>query len=160
MPKPHVSEAEFDSTYDQYSLSVFRFALAWTDDWATAEDLTQDAFIKLWANRDRLDWTQPLLPWLLTTTRHLATDRFRRIRRLVGMPSGDLHGNGNPESDSRIRWMDLQPRLAGLSQVERTAIVLTAVVGLTSEEAANVVGTTASAVRAAVSRARANLDVK
>ena len=56
--------------------------------------------------------------------------------------------------------MDLQPRLGRLSSTERSALVLTAVVGLSSEDAAEALGTTAGAVRAAVSRARTNLDDK
>ena len=80
MPDPYVTEAEFDTTFDRCWLPVFRLALAWTNDWASAEDLTQDAFLKLWAKRTELDWSTPLLPWLLTATRRLATDRFRRLR--------------------------------------------------------------------------------
>ena len=160
MPKPQISETEFDTTFDRDWLSVFRFALAWTNDWSAAEDLTQDAFTRLWVNRDRLDWTQPLLPWLLTTTRRLATDRFRRLRRLVVPLRNEVQLGGDPDSDARIRWMDLQPRLDRLSRTERSALVLTAVVGLSSEDSAEALGTTAGAVRAAVSRARTNLDDK
>ena len=47
MPDPYVTEAEFDTTFDRCWLPVFRFALAWTNDWASAEDVTQDAFLKL-----------------------------------------------------------------------------------------------------------------
>ena len=157
MPDPYVTEAEFDTTFDRDWLPVFRFALAWTNDWASAEDLTQDAFLKLWAKRTELDWSKPLLPWLLTATRHLATDRFRRVRTTFRAPARGDAGRGLVDSDARVRWMDLRPRLAALSPTQRSALVLTTVVGLSPEQAAKTLGTSAGAVRAAVSRARANL---
>jgi RNA polymerase sigma-70 factor (ECF subfamily) len=156
MPNPDITQAEFDTTFDRYWLPVFRFALAWTNDWAAAEDLTQDAFLRLWTKRAALDWSQPLLPWLLTATRNLATDRFRRIRPALRFDRGDAE-TGLVDSDARLRWMDLRPRLAQLSPTQRTALVLTTLLGFTPEQAADTLGTSAGAVRAAVSRARANL---
>jgi len=157
MPDPDVTEAEFDTTFDRYWLPVFRFALAWTNDWASAEDLTQDAFVKLWAKRSELDWSKPLLPWLLTAARRLATDRFRRLRAALRTTDGSDAGGGFVDSDAHIRWLDIRPKLAQLSPTQRSALVLTKVVGLSPEQAAQTLGTSPGAIRAAVSRARANL---
>ena len=48
--------------------------------------------------------------------------------------------------------------MSTLSSLERTALVMTAVQGATYEEAGRVLGTSAGALRAAVSRARAKLE--
>jgi RNA polymerase sigma-70 factor (ECF subfamily) len=48
--------------------------------------------------------------------------------------------------------------MARLSPLERTAIVLTALEGYTYADAAEVLGTSAGALRAAVSRAREKLE--
>jgi RNA polymerase sigma-70 factor (ECF subfamily) len=157
MPNPDITEAEFDATFDRYRLPVFRFALAWTNDWAAAEDLTQDAFIKLWTKRADVDWSEPLLPWLLTTTRHLATDRFRRLRTALRIAPGTDSG-GLVDSDARLRWIDLRPKFADLAAGQRAALVLTAVMGLSPDQAADALGVSAGAVRASVSRARAHLS--
>ena len=71
---------------------MFRFALAWTNDWTAAEDLAQEAYLRLWDHRGRLDWGRPVLPWLLVTTRRLATDRFRALRRRLSpsTPTGSV----------------------------------------------------------------------
>jgi len=45
-----------------------------------------------------------------------------------------------------------------LSTLERTALVMTALEGATYEEAGQILGTTAGALRAAVSRARTKLE--
>ena len=48
--------------------------------------------------------------------------------------------------------------MADLSPLERTALVMTALEGATYDEAADVLGTTPGALRAAVSRARTKLE--
>lgn len=148
------AELAYERAYDDHWADVFRFALAWTNDWAAAEDLAQDAFVRLWNQRDRLDWSRPPLPWLLVTTRRLATDRFRRLRRRISPPPP-------PESLSdttHARWLDVAVAMERLSPLERTALVMTALEGASYEEAGQVLGTTAGALRAAVSRARTKLE--
>jgi RNA polymerase sigma-70 factor, ECF subfamily len=154
LPGPDADE-RFEQEFQRHWLTVFRFALAWTNDWSAAEDLAQDAFARLWARRTTMNWSKSTLAWLLTTTRHLATDRFRRLRRAVRLTDG----GGTPalDSDARLRWLDVRTAMAGLTPVQRSALVLTAVVGLDSEAAARALDTTPGAVRAAVSRARSTL---
>ena len=149
-------DRQFEEVFQRDWLVVFRFALAWTNDWSAAEDLAQDCFARLWARRMSVDWSRPMLPWLLTTARRLATDRFRRLRRIVrltdGAPSSGL------DADARLRWLDVQSAMAELTRLQRSALVLTAVVGLDSQAAAEALDTTPGAVRAAVSRARSVLS--
>ena len=147
---------EYERAFDAHWNDVFRFALAWTNDWGAAEDLAQDAFLRLWDHRGRLDWQQPLLPWLIVTTRRLATDRFRSLRRRISGSSA-LEGMA-PDPATRARWLDVRDAMAGLSALERSALVLTALEGATYDEAAVALATTAGALRAAVSRARAKLE--
>jgi RNA polymerase sigma-70 factor (ECF subfamily) len=148
------TEAAYERAYATYWTDVFRFALAWTNDWTAAEDLAQEAFLRLWNNRRQLDWDRPALPWLLVTTRRLATDRFRALRRrlLPSSPPATL------DEATQVRWLDVSAAMAVLSPLERAALVMTAMEGATYEEAAQVLGTTAGALRAAVSRARTKLE--
>jgi len=144
----------YDRVFEAHWSDVFRFALAWTNDWAEAEDLTQEAYLRLWNHRARLDWDRPVLPWLLVTVRRLATDRFRRIRRHLLTPPEPA----SLDASVQARWLDVQAAMNGLSPLERSALVMTAIEGATYEEAALVLGTTAGALRAAVSRARTKLE--
>lgn len=152
---PADPDESFNAAFERHWVSVFRFALAWTNDWPAAEDLAQDAFLRLWAKRASIDWSSPIMPWLLTTTHHLATDRFRRLRRAVlAPPRSDMAGL---DSDARLRWLDVRDALAVLTPFQRSCLVLTAVVGLDAESVGQAVGTSAGGVRAAVSRARETL---
>jgi RNA polymerase sigma-70 factor (ECF subfamily) len=150
-----VTERRFRQAYEDCWLPVFRLALAWTNDWPAAEDLAQEAFTRLWKRRTVIDWDRPVLHWLLVTTRHLATDRFRRLRRAVlapPLPHSALDG------DARLRWLDLQRAFLSLAPAERAALTTVAISGLDYDEAAVILGTTAGALRAAVSRARRKLE--
>ena len=150
------TEIAYERAYEQHWADVFRFALAWTNDWSAAEDLAQDAYLRLWNSRDRLDWNRPVLPWLLVTARRLATDRFRALRRRLLSAYHPASIDNDPAA--RARWLDVCAAMAELSPLERTALVMTAVEGATYEEAGRVLGTTAGALRAAVSRARTKLE--
>ena len=148
------TELAYERAFEEHWSDVFRFALAWTNDWGEAEDLAQEAYIRLWNHRARLDWTKPVLPWLLVTSRRLATDRFRGLRRrlLPTSPPATL------DTAVQVRWLDVRAAMAELSPLERTALVMTAIEGATYEEAGRLLGTTAGALRAAVSRARTKLE--
>jgi RNA polymerase sigma-70 factor (ECF subfamily) len=146
----------YERAFEEHWTDVFRFALAWTNDWTSAEDLAQEAYLRLWNHRGQLDWGRPVLPWLLVTTRRLATDRFRVLRRRLLAPTHAVAIDTDPAL--RTRWLDVSAAMRDLSPLERTALVMTAIQGATYEEAGRVLGTTAGALRAAVSRARAKLE--
>jgi RNA polymerase sigma factor (sigma-70 family) len=148
------TEIAYERAFEEEWSNVFRFALAWTNDWGAAEDLAQEAYLRLWNHRGRVDWNRPVLPWLLTTTRRLATDRFRGLRRRL-LPTSHP---ATLDTAVQARWLDVCAAMASLSRLERTALVMTAIEGASYEEAGRVLGTTAGALRAAVSRARTKLE--
>lgn len=144
----------YERAYHQHSKDVFRFILAWTNDWSSAEDLTQETYLRLWRHRGSVDWGRPMLPWLLVTARHLANNRFRALRRRLTSPQTDV---GLDES-LRARWLDVRAAFKTLTPLERTALIVTAIDGWSYAEAAQVLQTTDGALRAAVSRGRDKLE--
>ena len=152
VPDPHAGT--FETAYADTWLPVFRFALAWTNDWSAAEDLAQEAFLRLWGRRAEIDWSVSVLPWLLVTTRRSATDRFRRLRRALSLRAPTDVGAG---PDARLEWLDLRESFRTLSSLERSALVLTAIEDLNATEAGAILGIEANAVRSAASRGRRKL---
>lgn len=147
-------DAAYQRAYEEHWQDAFRLALAWTNDPAAAEDLAQEAYVRLWNSRSTVDWERPLLAWLLVTTRRLATDRFRAIRARISsvpVPATDDQG-------AQDEWLDVRAAMARLSPLERAAIVLTALEGYSYADAGQLLGTSAGALRAAVSRAREKLE--
>jgi RNA polymerase sigma-70 factor, ECF subfamily len=148
-------ELQYERAYDRFSRDVFRFVLAWTNDWTSAEDLTQETYLRLWEHRASIDWDRPVLAWLLVTARHLATNRFRALRR-----SFPTVGSERPSDESvRVQWLDVRQAIGRLTPLERTALILTAIEGWSYADVAGVLQTSEGALRAAVSRARDKLEV-
>lgn len=143
----------YEQAFAEHWRDVFQFILAWTNDWAAAEDLSQEAFLRLWRSRAKIDWREPILPWLIVAGRRLANDRFRQIRRRVGVlpPPAAL------DESLHIRWLDIQSALKDLSPLERSAVVLVTFQGISTAEVARVLNTSPGGVRAALSRGRDKL---
>lgn len=147
-------ELLYERAYAQYSKDVFRFLVGWTNDWAAAEELTHDTFVRLWQHRSTLDWSRPMLPWLLVTGRRLASNRLRALRRRARR----LEPVAFDDEQVRVQWLDVRRALDRLTAIERTAVILTTVEGWTYREAAALLETTDGALRSAVSRAREKLE--
>jgi len=67
--------------YERYKMSVYRTALAVTHDEGVAEDILQDAFLRVYAYADRIDETVSLGPWLYRVTVNLAYSWTSRAKR-------------------------------------------------------------------------------
>ena len=148
-PKPSPDDA-FQRAAEELWTPVFRFALALTNDLSEADDVAQEAFVRLWSRRATIDWGEPVLGWLLVTARRIALDRFRRLGTAPAAPAGI-------DAATVERFVDLRSELARLTSTERTAILLSAVEGWSADEIGAALGISAGAVRASASRGRAKL---
>ena len=68
----------FDAIYEQHKAKIFQTAMMYTKEWHTAEDITQEAFLRyyIYMEHASIDNTRQ---WLLTTTRNIALI-YRRDR--------------------------------------------------------------------------------
>jgi len=152
VPDPH--SGAFETAYATAWLPVFRFALAWTNDLVGRGGPGAEAFLRLWDRRTEVDWSVPVLPWLLVSTRRTATDRFRRLRRALSIRARSPSPQDlTPVSSGSI----FGPASARWSALERSALVLTALEDLDAAKAGAILGIEANAVRSAASRGRRKL---
>jgi len=154
-PAPSPDDA-FQRAAEELWTPVYRFALAMTNDLAEADDVAQEAFVRLWGRRALIDWSEPVLGWLLVTARRVALDRFRRLAHALRLGSPSPLPAGL-DAATIERFVDLRTDLALLTPAERTAILLSAVEGWSADEIGAALGISAGAVRAAASRGRAKL---
>jgi RNA polymerase sigma-70 factor (ECF subfamily) len=75
----HARAEALSELYDRYSRMVFSLALHSVGDTATAEEITQDVFLRVWqrARQYRADRAK-VSTWLTSITRHRAIDQLRR----------------------------------------------------------------------------------
>jgi RNA polymerase sigma factor (sigma-70 family) len=129
-----------------------------TGDRHEAEEILQDAFLRLWERWDRVRGLDDPSAYLFRTAMNVFRNRYRRaalgVRRTLSLaPSEDAFGTVE-DRDVVVR------ALRGLTPDQRAAVVLTDYVGLTSEEAGKMLGMRASTVRTLSTRARAAIREK
>ena len=123
----------------------------------SADDLTQDVFERAISALHRLTPESNAKSWLLGVARHVCIDEIRRrVRRTKrdNLYRATFDESAEAVNDLPIEWRE---QLSALDEDKRLAFVLTQVVGLSYEEAAEVAGCPIGTIRSRVARARLEL---
>lgn len=147
----------FDRALDAWRV-VYGFARQFAVDAAAAEDLAQEAYLKLWAREAELDLERPLLPLLLTTVRNLARSRMR-TQRAEATDELDLESPIESTSPPRLAGVAeerglVREALASLPPHWRGALFLVDGIDLGYRDAAQALGMTEDVLRVTLHRAR------
>lgn len=142
--------------YQDHAWTLARYLLK---DAAEAEDVCQEAFIKLWHHRDGID-PDKVNAWLMKVTRNACLDRLRRRRPTAELT--DQHpqdGGAGPAEDARRqelgRW--LRRSIAALQEPYRSLVVLRDVQQNSYEEVADALELSLTQVKVYLHRARRQL---
>jgi RNA polymerase sigma-70 factor (ECF subfamily) len=123
-----------------------------TGDRDEAEEIMQDAFLRLWERWDQLQ-LDDASAYLFRTAMNVFRSRYRRstlsLRKTLAIAPSD-------DAFATVDDRDLVVRtLRDLTADQRAVVLLTGYVGLTSEEAGQMLGMRPSTVRTLATRARA-----
>jgi RNA polymerase sigma-70 factor (ECF subfamily) len=145
----------FESFFEAEARTLFRRLCAVTGNSAEAEEIMQDAFLALWERWDPVSTMQDPIGYLYRTAMNVFRKRTRRaslsLRRALSRAP-------EPVAFAEIdEQQDVVAALSGLTPRQRAALVLTDVMGYSSEEAGRALGVTAGTVRGLASRGRENL---
>lgn len=120
---------------------------------AEAEELAQDAFLRLWERWDSVAEMEEPVDYLYRTAMNLFRKRYRRVgvalRKTVSV---DLREDEFATSEDRSV---VAGALAELAPRQRAALVLTELIGFSSEEAGRILGIRPGTVRVLASQGRA-----
>ena len=159
-------DAALDELYRLGAPRVRSFLARLCADLALAEDLTQDAFLRIHAARGTFARGAPALPWMFAIARnsyrdHLRRENVRRAHRADAAMAAsaerlDMRENGGDRAVMARQMLGVvQEALMGLPVRQREAFVLFRFEGLSLVEAAAVLGATEAAVKILVHRAYA-----
>lgn len=134
---------------------VWRLAAALVDR-DTADDLTQETFLRALKALPGFEGRAGVRTWLLSIARRTCADHLRATvrRRRLGDRLLSAPAEPGPDDTGLVDALDL---LGRLDPVRRAAFVLTQVTGLSYLEAAAVEGVPVGTIRSRVARARAEL---
>jgi RNA polymerase sigma-70 factor (ECF subfamily) len=140
---------------------VYRFAARVLGDRAEAEDVAQDAMLRLW--RVARDWRPgeaQVSSWLYRVTANLCIDRQRARARRRTEALDDVAEPADDRADTesalmaRQRADALQTALASLPDRQRQAVVLRHIEGLTNPEIATILDIGVEAVESLTARGK------
>jgi RNA polymerase sigma-70 factor (ECF subfamily) len=143
----------FESFFEAESRTLFRRLWLITGNRAEAEEIMQDAFLRMWERWDRLGRVEDLTGYLYRTAMNVFRRRYGRallaMKHVVGV------GPGEDEFARADERQVVRSVLAGLSPRQRAALVLTEMLGFSAAEAAKSLGVRPATVRALAFQGRA-----
>ena len=156
------SEVDLAALVETYSTLLFRVAHSVLRSRAEAEDVVQDAFVRVLEHRQSLAAVRDMRVWLIRIAWNLAIDRKRRIRpeQMDESFAQSLAASSVPADkalDEARRMKSVLRELERLPKGERHVLLLSAIEELGTAQMAAVLGRSESAVRALLFRARARL---
>lgn len=145
----------FEQAYRAHYRDVYRYLLVVTRSVPDAEDVASETFERAYQAWRAVP--DPALPWLLLTARRIATDRWRRARRLasIALRIGPARpGDAGERQTEFWLWFDAVSRL--LTDRQREVLALRYQRDLSDADIARIIGLSESGVRSLIARA---LDV-
>lgn len=160
---PHFKR--FEHQVREHKNQIYGFACSLLQDKVTAQDVTQDVFIKLWERREEIDYERAL-PWLMRVTRNACIDELRRRQTRQKTMSVDTQSVSRAKSgrrlpDERAEASDLKGHLhRALDEVNepyRSVLALRELQELKYQEISNALDMPLNTVKVYIHRGRKKL---
>ncbi|TKJ27704.1 MAG: RNA polymerase sigma factor SigZ [Chloroflexi bacterium B3_Chlor] len=144
-----------ESVWDQFSDRLRSFIRARVADEETAEDILQEAFLRIHAKMGTLRDMGKLESWIYQITRNAIIDHYRSHRATRELPDTLGLWEDAYEEDLVTRLAsDVREMVEALPEPYREAFVLTSYEGLSQKELAKRLGLSYSGAKSRVQRAR------
>ena len=147
--------------YEKYSGRIYFMAMKFLKSPEQSQELVQDVFLKLWANRAELDKDRPIEAWLYTVARNQVINQFKKTAReqlrRSSQPVMDVHLVSSEEADGRILEQEtshlLREAIRRLPEKQRDVYTLSRLEGFSRLEIANQMQISALTVKTHMARA-------
>ncbi|NNK79271.1 MAG: RNA polymerase sigma factor [Litoreibacter sp.] len=140
---------------------LFSFCIRLLGDRSEAEDVVQEAMLRLW--RMAPDWQQgeaKLSTWVFRVASNLCTDRLRK-RGDIGLDQIEEPTDERPDAEVLLMQADrksaLDLALANLPERQRQAVILRHIEGLSNPEIGEILGINVEAVESLTARGKRGL---
>ena len=157
-------QGAFTEIVSRHLNAVIHFAWRYLGRRAEAEDIAQEAFIRIWKNA--ANWEPKgfsFRSWLYRITYNLCIDELRKRKPVTDVEAEELPYHGDQPDENLYRNQQQQEvarALEALPERQRTAITLCVYQGLSNRDAAQVLEISVEALESLLSRARRTLRNK
>jgi RNA polymerase sigma-70 factor (ECF subfamily) len=145
--------AAFDAFFVEQHRDLFKALYFVSGNRADAEELMQDAFLKLWERWDRIETIDDPTAYLYRIALNGFRSRHRRTAMALRMviPGEEVRRDAFADAEMRA---DVRALLIACTPRQRAALVLVDLLGYPSEQAARILGVRPSTVRALATQGR------
>jgi len=155
-------QVAFGRLVEAYKTPVFNLAYRLLGDAAEAEDAAQETFVRVYTHLNTYDPDRKFSSWILSITSHYCIDRLRRRRSswlslddlLTRRTFADPHDGPEKTALQREEQDAVNSLLADLPSQYRLVLILRYWQDLSYQEMSQVLGTTESAIKSLLHRAR------
>lgn len=168
--------AAFETLVEKYKQPVINLVARTISDPTEAEDLAQNVFVQAYKSAGRYAASAKFSTWLFTIARNLCLNELRRRARHPADPldspmGGDEDAPARQIPDARVEGPSerllqtelatkIEEALADLPESQRTALLLFREQDMAYEDIAEVMGTSLSATKSLIHRARETLKLR
>ncbi|NBA85246.1 sigma-70 family RNA polymerase sigma factor [Emticicia sp. CRIBPO] len=146
--------------FDRYANFGKNICMRYASSDSEAEEMLCDGFLKIFTNIQKYDLSQPFEAWFRTIMVHSAIDYFRKNHSRIEFTHLE-NARDIENSEEHLKLLsteEIMDFVQRLSPVYRMVFSLSVVEGYSHQEISQLLGTTESAVRANLAKARANLQ--
>ena len=156
----------------RYKDRLVNFLYRFTGNRETAEDISQETFLKLYKNKDKYSEIAKFSTWLYTIALNEARSNFRKEKKHSAVSINDFYEDShndyqirsddyNPEEDANAETESfyIQKAINSLNEIHREIIVLRDIEELDYEDIAKTLDIPLGTVRSRINRARESLKV-
>jgi RNA polymerase sigma-70 factor, ECF subfamily len=157
------NQSAFGVIMERYYQPVYRVAWRLAAGHVDTEDVTQEAFLRLWSNPRQIKQAAALKSWLMRVASNLVMDKYRQ-KPMQELETADHIADDVPSAGTQIDQIrirhSIDNAIAKLPDRQKQALILVHFEHMTNIAAAETMELSVDAVESLLARARRNLKIK
>src|SRR5712692_9212477 len=127
----------FSALYKKYAPDVYHFALYLSGERGEAEDITSETFVRAWASSEPVRMAT-VKGYLFTIARNLFLQGLRKKNRHTELAESlpDPQAGPHIQAEKKAKFRAVLAELQKLPEIDRAALLMTALEGMPYEEIA------------------------
>ena len=157
-------EETIKTAYNELAPKLTNYLVAGGLDYASACDITQEAFIRLWKKREKFSEHDSISGFIFAVAKNLQIDRYRRNKIITLQDKFESASCGTAgqepyKDDLSYLRTRLRQALDKLSDSQRNAYTLFQIAGRSIKEIAQITGSSEANVKVRIHRAKEKLTI-
>ena len=148
-----ITEKEYNIAVKEYSKNLYRYFLKTLRDDQSSKDLLQDVFLKLWSNKDKIDWGKRKT-WLFSVAHNSMINFLRSEYKKRELGNGEMEKASSCCHSNMEDKEVIEKSLSSLAPIQKSIVLLRDLEGYNYHEIGEILQLSESQVKVYLFRAR------